>query len=178
MARFVVLSAVLALTPFVVSAQTPPAADAFQPVAFLIGRWQGTTEGQPGKGTVAREYSRALNARFIRVRNQSTYPPQPANAKGEVHEDEGFISFDRARKKLVFRQFHVESFVNQYVQDDSSTPQKFVFMSEQLENLPAGFRARETYVVSGPDDFEEIFEVAEPGKPFEIYSRARLRRIR
>jgi hypothetical protein len=90
-------------------------------VSFLIGRWQGTTEGQPGRGTVVREYSRALNSRFIRVKNQSTYPPQPANTKGEVHEDEGFISFDRSRKKLVLRQFHVEGFVNQYVEADGST---------------------------------------------------------
>jgi hypothetical protein len=31
--------------------------------------------------------------------------------------------------------------------------------------------------VHGPDDIEEIFELAEAGKPFEEYSRARLKRI-
>jgi len=169
---------ILALTPVVLSGQTSSDAptDPFRPVAFLIGRWQGTTEGQPGKGTVIREYSRALNSKFIRVKNQSTYPPQPANAKGEVHEDEGFISFDRSRKKLVLRQFHVEGFVNQYVEADGSTTQKVVFTSEQIENIPVGFRARETYIVIGPDTFEEIFELAEPGKAFETYSHARLTR--
>ena len=60
---------------------SPAAEDPFQRVRFLIGRWQGTTEGQPGKGTVARQYSTALNARFIRVTNRSTYPAQPANVK-------------------------------------------------------------------------------------------------
>jgi hypothetical protein len=169
---------VCVLTPLDVLGQASLPADPFRSVEFFIGRWQGTTDGQPGKGAVVREYSRALNSRFLRVRNQSTYPPQPSNPKGEVHEDEGFISFDRARKKLILRQFHVEGFVNQYVEDEGSTAQKLAFVSEHIENIPTGFRARETYVVTGADEFEEIFEIAEPGKQFEVYSRARLRRTR
>jgi hypothetical protein len=153
-------------------------ADPFDRVSFLIGRWEGHSEGQPGKGTLRREYARALNGRFIRVRNRSEYPPQERNPKGEVHEDEGFISFDRARKKLVLRQFHVEGFVNQYVEDGNSSPAKLVFTSESIENIPVGWRARETYVVHGPDEFDEIFELAENGKPFGLYSRARMKRVR
>jgi hypothetical protein len=90
-----------------------------------------------------------------------------------VHQDAGFISFDNARKRLVLRQFHIEGFVNQYVQE----PDRLVFVSEAIENIPAGFRARETYVVLGPDAFEEIFELAEPGKEWEIYSRTRFTRV-
>ena len=41
-------------------------------------------------------------------------------------------------------------------------------MTESIENIPAGWRARETYVTHGPDEFEEIFELAEPGKPFVV----------
>ena len=159
-------------------AQQPTAPDPFEPVAFMIGRWEGSSEGQPGKATVRREYSRALNGRFVRVRNRSEYPIQDKNAKGEIHEDEGFFSFDRTRQRLVLRQFHVEGFVNQYVQDSESSAQKLVFTTESIENIPAGWRARETYVVHGPDEFEEIFELAEAGKPFEQYSRARLKRVR
>jgi hypothetical protein len=33
-------------------------------------------------------------------------------------------------------------------------------------------------VIHGSDEFEEIFELGEPGKPFELYSRARLTRVR
>jgi len=160
-------------------AQQPVASDPFEPIAFMIGRWESSSEGQPGKATVRREYSRVLNSRFVRVRNRSEYPVQDKNPKGEIHEDEGFFSFDRARKRLVLRQFHVEGFVNQYVHDlESSSPQKIVFTSESIENIPSGFRARETYVGHGPDEFEEIFELAEPGKPFELYSRARLKRVK
>jgi hypothetical protein len=159
-------------------AQQPTAADSFEPIAFMIGRWEGTSEGRPGKATVRREYERALNGRFVRVRNRSEYPIQEKNPKGEVHEDEGFFSFDRGRKRLVLRQFHVEGFVNQYVQDPESTPQRIVLTTESIENIPSGWRARETYVVHGPDEFEEIFELAEAGKPFQEYSRARLKRIK
>jgi hypothetical protein len=159
-------------------AQQSIAADPFAPIAFMIGRWEGSSEGQPGKATVRREYSRALSDRFVRVRNRSEYPIQEKNPKGEIHEDEGFFSVDRARKRLVFRQFHGEGFVNQYTQDVESSPQRIVFTTESIENIPAGWRARETYVVHGPDEFEEIFELAETGKPFELYSRARLKRVR
>jgi hypothetical protein len=37
----------------------------------FIGRWQGTSEGQPGNGTVEREYTRILNSRFVYMKNRS-----------------------------------------------------------------------------------------------------------
>ena len=48
--------------------------------------------------------------------------------------------------------------------------------SESIENIPAGFRARETYKMLGRDEFVEIFKIAEPGKDFEIYSESHLKR--
>jgi hypothetical protein len=143
----------------------------------FIGRWQGTTEGQPGTGTVEREYSPILNSRYVHLRNRSVYPPQERNPKGEHHEDIAIFSVDRARQRLVLRQFHVEGFVNQYVQDESSTAATVVFVTESIENIPSGWRARETYRLIGPDEFEEVFELSPPGKPFELYSRARLKRV-
>jgi len=166
------------LVPAVMADQQSKAVDPFEHIGFLIGRWEGTSDGQPGKGTVHREYTRVLNSRFIRVRNRSEYPAQDRNPKGETHEDEGWFSVDRARKRLVLRQFHVEGFVNQYVEDADSSPVKIVFTTESIENIPAGWRARESYLVHGPDEFEEVFELAESGKPFELYSRARLRRVK
>lgn len=156
------------------SAQTAP----LMPLDFLIGRWEGTSEGQPGVGTVEREYTRILNARYVQLRNRSVYPAQPKNPKGEIHEDVGIFSFDNARKRIVMRQFHVEGFVNQYVAEGDAKSGTLVFVSEAIENIPAGWRARETYIAHGPDEFEEIFEMAGPGKPFERYSGVRLKRVR
>jgi hypothetical protein len=78
----------------------------------------------------------------------------------------------------MFRQFHVEGFVNQYARAADGRPGTVTFVSEALENSPAGWRARETYVIAGPDAFEEIFELAAPGKGFELYSRTRLTRVK
>ena len=144
----------------------------------LIGQWRGTSEGRPGDGTVEREYARILNSRFVHAKNRSIYPPQERNPKGEEHEDLGIFSFDRSRKRIVFRQFHVEGFVNQYVQEPPSADGTLVFVTESIENIPAGWRARETYRFIGPDEFEEVFELSEPGKPFELYSRAKLKRVK
>lgn len=152
--------------------------DPLQPIAFLVGRWEGPQEGQPGKGTARREYRRVLDGRFIQEENESTYPPQERNPKGEVHHHMGMFSFDRARGQIVFRQFHVEGFVNQYVfEPGASDATRLVFVTEAIENIPTGWRARETYVLHGRDELEEIFELAAPDAGFELYSRARLKRM-
>jgi hypothetical protein len=41
--------------------------------------------------------------------------------------------------------------------------------TEAIENVPAGYRARETCRFAVPDRFEESFELARPGKEFEVY---------
>ena len=152
--------------------------DVWAPVRFLLGSWEGTSTGHAGIGSVRREYQFVVRDQFIEERNTSTYLPQEKNPKGEVHEHLSYISHDRARKRLVLRQFHGERFVIQYVQDGESSEGKLAFVSEAMENTPPGWRARESYVVHGPDEFEEVFELAQAGKPFEVYSRTRLKRRR
>lgn len=144
---------------------------------FFVGSWAGEGHGEPGTSAVEREYRFILGDRFIEARNKSTYAPQEKNPKGEVHEDRGIFSWDRARHRFVLRQFHVEGFVNQYVADSlTAGVDSLVFTSEAIENIPPGFRARETYRILGPDEFIERFEIAEPGAAFALYSEARLRR--
>jgi hypothetical protein len=149
----------------------------WRPFKNFIGQWEGKSEGQPGNGKYERSYTSVLNKKFIEVMNKSTYPPSSQNPKGEVHEDHGFISYDKARKTFVLRQFHIEGFVNQYSMESISPDgKKIVFTSEAIENIPAGFRARETYEMISADEFTEVFELAEPGKDFEVYSKAVLKR--
>lgn len=152
--------------------------DPWEPIRFMVGEWRGESEGQPGKGTVARTYRFILKDRFLAEDNTSTYPPQPANEKGEVHEHRSFFSYDRARKVLVLRQLHQESFVIQYAVLPGATATRVVFESEALENVPAGWKARETYDVVSPNEFVETFELAMGDKPYAVYSRARFTRVR
>lgn len=153
------------------------AVDKWLPLRFILGTWEGTSSGQPGNGTVRREYRLVLRDQFIEVRSTSTYLPQEKNPKGEVHEDVGYFSYDRSRKAFLLRQFHVEGFVTTYASGPSASS-GLVFTSETLENLPSSWRARETYRVTGDDTFVEVFELAEPGKEFSVYSETLLRRRR
>lgn len=170
----------LAATSGVGSArQRSPEPDVWEPLRFFVGRWEGASDGQPGQGTSAREYQFVLNGKFLQARNQSTYRPQEKNPKGEVHEDWGMFGYDRTRKAFVLRQFHVEGFVIHYLAEGASGDGKTLrFVSESIENLPPGFRAREIYELVNADEFIETFEVAEPSQAFELYSRTRFKRKR
>ena len=157
----------------------PDRSDPFKPVRQLIGQWEGDSQGEPGVGRMEREYVFVLKERFLRVSNKAVYPAQQKNPKGEVHEDLGFIGYDRALKKLSFRQFHVEGFVVQYsLESISDDGRSFVFTSTAIENIASGWRARETYRFLSNDEFVETFALAGPGKEFETYSETRFRRKR
>jgi hypothetical protein len=137
------------------------------------------SHGQPGDGTCSREYRFALNGKFLEVKSKSTYRPQAKNPRGEQHEDWSMFSYDKSRKSFVLRQFHVEGFVNQYVAEGLSEGGKtFRFTSESIENIPEGFRARESYEIVGADEFIETFELAEPDQTFELYSQTRFTRVK
>ena len=175
------LTTVLAfLLPLQTSPSPRPSAapDPWAPLRFMAGAWSGESDGQPGKGTVTRTYRFVLGDKFLYEQNVSTYPPQPANEKGEVHEHWSLFSYDRARGVLVLRQFHQEGFVNQYAMQAGRPAGTVVFESEALENVPAGWKARETYEVVSPDAFTETFELARAGGAYEVYGRTRFRRVR
>ena len=151
--------------------------DHWAPIRFLVGTWTGTAVGNAGEGSVARQYEFVMRRRYLHERNTSTYPQQEKNPKGEVHEHWSLFSYDKLRKRLVLRQFHVEGFVNQYVLDTTnSSAKRLVFVSESIENFAKGWRAREIYEIAGPDEFTETFELAPPDKSFEIYGVSKFTR--
>ena len=53
-----------------------------------------------------------------------------------------------------------------------------MFTSEQIENLEAGWRARQTMTVIGPDEYEETFELAQPGGEWFQLTNGRLKRVK
>ena len=140
---------------------------------FMIGEWRGTSSGEPGEGKVERTCAKVLNDRFIECRTTTTYAAQKANPKGEVHVDRAFYSYDKGSKKLRLRQFHGEGFVNTYAEAEALS-----FVTVEIENIPAGWRARETYEHSSADAWSERFELAEPGKDFKLNSASTLQRVK
>ena len=177
--RGVMVSAIWVLVGLAGSATgQQPDADAWAPVRFMVGEWEGRAAGEAGTGTVRRSYAFVLKDRYLHEKNRSTYPPQVANKAGEVHEHWSFFSYDRQRKTLVLRQFHQEGFVNQYVLSAAdSGPGKLVFTSEQFENFDNSWRAKETYDIRSQDEFVETFELAAPGKDLTVYSRNAFTRV-
>lgn len=153
-------------------------ADPWKPLERLVGDWRGTATGQAGTGEVSRRYAKIMGGRFIQETNTSTYASQEMNKKGEVHEHAGMFSYDKQRKVLMLRQFHIEGFVNTYKQASESGAAKLVFESEGFENFNNAWKARETYEFADDDRFVETFELAPPGKDFQLYSRTEFRRAR
>ena len=152
-------------------------ADPWIPLRSFIGEWEGESHGEPGKGKATRTYAFTLNNRFIQETNKSVYAPQEKNPKGETHEHLSFFSYDKAAKKFMLRQFHIEGFVCQYeIESISEDGHTFVFVSGPMENFMPGWRGRETYRFLNDNEFIETFALAGPGKEFATYSETHFRR--
>jgi hypothetical protein len=142
---------VLIFSPSILFAQEEKEQDIWKPLRFFVGAWEGIGEGRPGVSKVQREYKFVLQG----------------------------ISYDQARRKFVFRQFHVEGFINQYVLDTLSEDGKtFAFVTEGIENIPAGWRAKEAYEIINDDEFTETFWLAAPEQDFELYITNHFKRKR
>ena len=151
--------------------------DQWLPLRRLIGEWTGTASGRAGDGTVIRKYAFVMNGRYVHETNTSRYPPQEKNKSGEVHVHWGMFSYDKAQKLIVLRQFHIEGFVNTYRQAAVGEGRvSLVFESEAFENFSNSWKARESYEFLSDDEFIETFELAPPGKPYQVYGRNHLKR--
>jgi hypothetical protein len=152
-------------------------ADVWAPFRYFVGTWKGGGEGSPGAATGEETFGFILRGAFLEVRNKAVFAPQASNPQGAIHEDVGIFSYDKARKTYVLRQFHAEGFVNQYVLENLPADGKtFVFVSEAIENIPAGFRARLTYRILDADSFEQTFDLAPPGQELACYSKGVMKR--
>ena len=112
--------------------------DRWAPFRPLIGKWKGTGVGPTGESVQTVEWKLVLNGKFLQSKSTS-------RARGDNHQDIGIISYDHSRKKYIYRAFHSEGFVNQYVADISPDGLKIVFESEAIENGPKGFKAMEIF---------------------------------
>ena len=138
----------------------------------MVGTWRGQSAGKPGVGMILRECQLTLFDRFIECRTTVTYAPQEKNKNSEIHVDVAIFSADSGSKKLRMRQFHGEGFINTYTETGPLT-----FDTDAIENIPAGWRAREAYSIEG-NTWIETFSLAAAGKEYEVYSTASLQRVK
>lgn len=174
MKRFLII--ILVVLPLLLLAGQEKTQDPWEPFQYFIGKWRGVGEGKSGQSTLDREYYFKFNKKFIYNTNRAVFKPTEKNKKGEIHEDFGVISFDRIRKKFIFRQFHVEGFINHYTAEISADRKTYAFVSESLENMPPGWKTRIVIKIEDKDKFSERFELASPGKEFGCLITNRLSR--
>ena len=172
MKRFLALPLLL-ITAVTACAQTDP----WAPLRVFAGKWEGVVTGKPGKQITSREYHFELNGKFLSQRDHSVYQDSLPPAQPKVRDDFGYFSYDTFLQKIVWRQFHSEGFVNEYQLDSVSADGKsFDFVTVRIENLPSGWRAKKSYRVLSPDEIEETFSLAPPGRDFDVYTVAHIKR--
>jgi hypothetical protein len=168
----------LLLAPLAAFSQPAKSDSLWRPFLPLIGNWSGEGGGESGHASYTRSYEFILGGQCIEVKNISVYAPQDKNPNGERHEDRGLISYDRAVKTFVYRQHHSEGFVNEYRLDSlSADGHTLRFTTYAIQNIPHGWRARETWTIHD-GELTEVFELAPPGKAFSVYSGVLLRRAK
>ena len=153
--------------------------DPWAPVRVFEGKWEGVSTGKPGTQFSQREYQFEYRGKFLSQRDQSVYQPKSPTDKWTTRGDFGFFSYDASQKKILWRQFHSEGFVNEYTLDSISADGKsFEFVMVRIENLAPGWRAKKSYRVISADEIEETFSLAPPGKEFDVFTVAHLKRVK
>ncbi|HYQ58732.1 MAG TPA: hypothetical protein VEP89_15435 [Draconibacterium sp.] len=137
----------------------------------VIGHWEGTGEGfGNAKSKITADYSWLMNKQYIEVKHHSEFEPTEQNTEGEVHDDKGIISFESARKVVLFRQYHNEGYFTEYALNDSiSTPEQLIFETERIENFVPGGRARFTINILADNEIETVFDVGFPEREMACF---------
>jgi hypothetical protein len=163
---------IILFIPLILFSQETEEENIWQPLDFLIGSWIGDETGKAGIGKGERTYEYIMNKKYIKMQNTSKFEPQEKNPNGETHEDLTIFSRDNSRNLIIVRQFNIEGYVNTFVLDTTKSDNRnLIFISELTENSPKGLKARLTYKINNKDEFTELFELALPGKEFEIWLR-------
>lgn len=164
------------MLPFLVVAQTQGKDDIWASFKFLEGKW---TDEKPGVSKVTQVYEFIFNRKYLQMRTRAVFEPTEKSPKGEVHEDLGIFSYDQVRKTFVFRQFHIEGFVIQYILEKRDERiNELTFISEQIENAPSGTKAKEAFKFINEDEIEQSFYVAWPNKDYACFALNKLKRTK
>jgi len=131
---------------------------------FLLGEWVGEGGGQPGQASGGSySFLPELDGRILVRRNRSAYPAGKDHA-AFVHEDLMVVYPGTAGKPPRADYWDNEGHAIHY--EISSDGKSAVFLSE---GEAAGPRYRLTYTSTAADRVTIRFEVAAPGKPFQMY---------
>ncbi|MCZ4696001.1 hypothetical protein DWB61_14890 [Ancylomarina euxinus] len=167
MKRIAIQSLILVLMSSMSFAQTNP----LERLNAIIGEWTGVGSGfGNNKSKIESSFKLVMGGTYLEISNESQFEPTGRNPKGEHHIDKGFISYDKTRKVIVFRQFNNEGYINQYVLNDSLSNEKlFVFETETIENFMPGGKAQWIIKLISDKEIETTFNVSFPNKDYTCF---------
>jgi len=161
-----VASLVIALGLGVANESANSETDPWAALRLLEGTWEGAIDGRLGQGIGRRRIAFVLDDKFVLLRHASVRLPQDKSPTGDYHREIGVFSYDRNRNKLIYREFLVEGYVNQYVCDVE--PMRLSCLTESVENGP-GMRARFVLEIEDAYRAKETFEIAAAGEDLKLY---------
>jgi hypothetical protein len=151
----------------VLSAQAP---DAFAPLRFLVGTWQGE-DGKGTPGTASRgsfTLAEDLGGKVLVRRNFAEYPAQGGKPAFR-HDDLMTVYAEGGQLKALYvdNEGHVIHYAVAKAGD-----------GVVLQSDGPGPRFRNTFLPKGADQVLIRFEIAPPGKDFTPYIEATAKRVR
>jgi hypothetical protein len=146
----------------------PPAGNSLQ---FLEGEWTAEGGGQPGQASAGGfRFQPELDGKILLRTNRSEYPAS-ANRPAIVHKDLMVIYPGAEGKPARADYWDNEGHVIRYTV--TADGKSAVFLSDADA---AGPRFRLTYAVTDAKTLSIKFEMAQPGKDFQIYVEGTARR--
>ncbi len=147
----------------------------FEKIDFILGDWTGSGSGFGNNNSkIASSFHLVMDGQYIEIKNESKFEPTEKNPNGEHHIDKGFISFDKSRNSIVFRQFNNEGYFNKYILNDSiSDESTLVFETEYIENFVPNGKAKWTIKKINENEIETIFDVSF-GKDYTCFGTNKL----
>lgn len=136
--------------------------NSFDKISFIIGEWSGKGSGFGNdKSQINSNFQLVMDGKYIEVKNESIFEPTEKKPEGEHHIDKGFISYDKSRGEIIYRQFNNEGYYNQYVLNDSiSNENILVFETEFIENFVPNGKAKWTIKKINENEIETVFDVS------------------
>ncbi len=168
----VVLSVLLASHPEFVSSQESAKSkeDVWAPLRPLVGKWEGKGKVPKGEADQQVEWKFIFGGKYLQATSLSV-------AVGDRHQDVGYFSYDRARKKFIYREFLSEGYVNTYVARFSDDKKTITLTSESIENGPPTMKALVKIKIDG-DKLSNTLSLGMGDKPMKVCVEGKLRRVK
>lgn len=146
------------------------AADDWGPVQFLVGKWTGEGSGQPGNGAGAFSLLPDLQGKILVRKSFAEYPATDGRPATR-HDDLMIVYRQSGSGELRAAYYDSEGHVIAYAVQAVEGGVAFVSGGPRDQ-----VRYRLTYVAAGKDRARLKFEIAPPGKDFNVYIEAGIRR--